>query len=103
MSTYAVVLTGGKQYLVTEGQKITVEHINQEVGNNVELSMLAKFDESGEKLELGAPEMKQKAAVKVVEQGKGEKVRISKFKSKTRYRRAQGFRPTLTTVEVVSI
>jgi large subunit ribosomal protein L21 len=103
MSTYAVVAAGGKQFLVTKGAQITVDHIKADVGANVDLPMLAKFDESGEKLELGTPEMNSKVSAKVVEHGKGDKVRIAKFKSKVRYRKVQGFRPSLTTLEVVSL
>ncbi len=103
MSTHAVVVAGGKQYLVTKGQQITVDHVEQEVGANLDLPTLARFDADGETLELGAPELKTMVATKVIEHGKGEKIRIAKFKSKVRYRKVQGFRPSLTTLEVVSL
>ena len=74
MSNLAVVKTGGKQYLVRVGETIVVDKINSEVGQMVELSMLAEFSDDGKTVELGAPNLTKKALCVVVEQGKGERI-----------------------------
>lgn len=103
MAKFAVVLTGGKQYLVKEGQHIVVEHIDAEAGATVELTTLATFDDAGTSVDFGTPELTKKTKASVLEQGKGEKVRIAKFRSKSRYRRVTGFRPTLTKLEIKTL
>lgn len=103
MAKFAVVQTGGKQYLVQAGQSIVVEHIDAEPGATVELTTLATFDSEKEDVVLGAPELEVKTKAAVLEQGKGEKIRIAKFKSKSRYRRVTGFRPTLTRLEIQAV
>jgi len=103
MSNLAVVKTGGKQYLVRVGETIVVDKINSEVGQMVELPMLAEFSDDGKTVELGAPNLTKKALCVVVEQGKGEKIRVAKFKAKVRYRKVTGFRPSLTKIAIKSI
>ncbi|MBI1862512.1 50S ribosomal protein L21 [Candidatus Microgenomates bacterium] len=102
MATYAVVKTGGKQYLVKEADQIVVEHLEGETGAKVDLTTLSIFDNEELKVEFGAP-LKQAVVAEIIEQGKGEKVRIAKFKSKVRYRKVRGFRPTLTKLQIVKI
>lgn len=102
MATYAVVKTGGKQYLVKESDEIVVEHVEGEKGATIELAALSIFDTEGKAIEFGAP-LKKAVTAEIVEQGKGEKVRIAKFKAKVRYRKVRGFRPTLTKLQIVKI
>lgn len=102
MATYAVVKTGGKQYLVKEADQITVEHLEGEKGAKVELETLSTFDSEGKSIEFGTP-LKKAVTAEILEQGKGEKVRVAKFKAKVRYRNVRGFRPTLTKLQIVSI
>ncbi|MFO0704033.1 MAG: 50S ribosomal protein L21 [Patescibacteria group bacterium] len=103
MSNLAVVKTGGKQYLVRAGETLVVDKIAQEVGQMVELPILATFSENGESIEIGKPMLDRKALCVVVEQGKGDKIRVAKFKAKVRYRKVTGFRPSLTKIAVKSI
>lgn len=102
MATYAVVKTGGKQYLVKETDQITVEHLEGEKGTKIDLPALSIFDSEGQTVEFGAP-LKKAVTAEIVEQGKGEKVRVAKFKAKVRYRKVRGFRPTLTKLQIVKI
>lgn len=102
MATYAVVKTGGKQYLVKEADQIVVEHLEGEKGAKIELETLSIFDSEGSSVEFGAP-LKQAVQAEIVEQGRGEKVRVAKFKAKVRYRKVRGFRPTLTKLQIVKI
>ncbi len=102
MQKYAVILVGGKQFLVQEGDQLLVENLNQEVNAKIELPILMSFNETNE-LEVGAPELAKKASAEVIENVKGDKVRVAKFKSKVRYRKVRGFRPQLTKIKIVTI
>lgn len=103
MVTYAVVKTGGKQYLVKEGMTITVDQLNLEKGTKVKLETLLKFDEDGKAFELGQPLLKEKVSAEVMDNIKGDKIRIAKFKAKSRYRKVRGFRARLTKLKIVKI
>ena len=99
MAKYAVVQTGGKQYLVHPDQELIVQKLKNEK-KTVELQVLAIFDDEKNALELGAPFLKDTLKATVVEDVKGEKVRVARFKSKTRYRKVTGFRPQLTKLKI---
>ena len=99
---YAIIKTGGKQYCVEEGKKISVEKIDAQVGEEV------CFDEvllvSGDETKVGQPTVAgAKVTAKVVEHGKGRKIRIFKYKAKSNYRRRQGHRQPYTMVEIEKI
>ncbi len=99
---YAIVKTGGKQYCVEVGKKISVEKLDVEVGSEVTLDEVLFI--GGDKVELGAPFVKgAKVIAKVLEQGKGKKIRIFKYKAKSNYRRRQGHRQPFTLLEVTAI
>lgn len=103
MSKYAVVKTGGKQYLVKENDELIVDHLDQKEKDLIELPVLAVFDNETAVVELGAPEMEKKAKATVIAQLKGDKVRIAKFKAKSRYRKVKGFRAQLTKLKINKI
>lgn len=102
MQKHAVVLVGGKQFLVKEGDQLIVENLNKEPKDTIELPVLMSFNEANE-VEVGAPELSKKATVEVVENMKGDKIRVSRFKSKVRSRKVRGFRPQLTKIKIVTI
>ena len=97
----AVIKTGGKQYKVSPGDKIKVEKLNSEkevVFNDVLLV------EKNKKLQIGNPLIEgAKVTGKVLEQGKGKKVIVFKYKPKTRYKKKQGHRQLFTEVEITKI
>jgi large subunit ribosomal protein L21 len=100
---YAVVISGGKQYKVSVGQVFEIDKIKAEPGSNYLLDkvLLTVDDDS---VQIGAPYLDNVTVnAKVLEQTKGDKVRVAKFKSKVRYRRAQGFRAQLTKVEITGL
>jgi large subunit ribosomal protein L21 len=84
----AVISLGGKQYTVTPGKIIDVPHLAKEVGETFEVADL-----------LGG----QKVSAKVVAHHKGDKLRVVKFKNKTRYTRTIGHRSNLTQVAIDTI
>jgi large subunit ribosomal protein L21 len=102
MNKFAVVKTGGKQYVVKEGDTLVVDRIDSEPKSKIELETLAVFDDAGA-LELGKPFLSAKTTAEVEEHAKGEKLRISKFKAKVRYRRVMGFRPSLSKIKITKI
>lgn len=99
---YAIVKTGGKQYCVEEGKKISVEKLDAEVGAEVVFDQVLLV--AGDDVQVGAPVVAgAKVTAKVLEQGKGKKIRIFKYKAKSNYRRRQGHRQPYTKVEVTKI
>jgi|SRR3989339_630826 len=103
MVMYTVVKTGGKQYLVRDGMEITVDLLDSEKGKKVELEALLKFDDEGKTFELGNPFLKSKVTAEVIDNVLGEKIRIAKFKAKSRERKVRGFRSKLTKLKIVKV
>lgn len=100
----AVIEVGGNQFIVQKGDIIEVKKQDIEVGKilTVEALMISALD--GKDMKLGAPLVSgSKIECKVLEQKKGEKVRVFKMKSKKRYMRNKGFRPSITQLEILSI
>lgn len=102
MQKHAVIQVGGKQFLVKEGDQLLVENLNKEPKDTLDMPILMAFNDANE-VEVGAPELAKKATVEVVENVKGDKVRVAKFKAKVRYRKVRGFRPQLTKIKIVKI
>jgi large subunit ribosomal protein L21 len=103
MSMYAIIQLAGKQFKVAEGETLTVDRLETSVQEDLKISdvlLVAKDNE----IMIGEPLVKGAAVtLKVVDHGKGEKIRVAKFKSKSRYRKVQGHRQYQTTLEVVKI
>lgn len=100
---YAVIETGGKQYRVQEGDVITVEKLNVEAGKKVEFDKVLVINDDKD-LQIGAPYVDGvKVFGSVVENGKGKKVIIFKYKAKKDYRKKQGHRQPYTMVEITGI
>ena len=99
----AVIKTGGKQYLVSPGQKIKIEKIDKKEGSEIDFKEVLLL-KKGEKIEIGNPLVKGvKVIGKVLKQGKGEKITVLKYKPKTRYRVKKGHRQPFTEVEILKI
>lgn len=100
----AVVELGGNQFTVQKGDIIDVKKQDVAANKKFSLEALLVADADGKDVKVGTPVVEgSKVEFKVVEHYKGEKVRVFKMKSKKRYARNKGFRPSLTKVEVVSI
>ena len=99
---YAIVKTGGKQYKVAEGDHVKVEKIEGEAGTSVSLSPIPGVDGS---TVTSAADALAKVTVsgEIVEQTKGPKIRIHKFKNKTGYHKRQGHRQKLTVLKITGI
>jgi large subunit ribosomal protein L21 len=99
---YAVIETGGKQYRVKEGDVIVVEKLKAEVGEKVEFDRVLCLGE-GDKVAIGQPYLDSAVTGQIVENGKGEKVIIFKYKSKKDYRKKQGHRQPFSKVEILTL
>jgi large subunit ribosomal protein L21 len=102
MVKFAVVRTGGKQYIAKENDFLVVDFLGAKEKDTVDLETLAVFNDKGN-IEFGAPLLASKTTAMVIEHMKGEKIRIAKFKAKVRYRRVTGFRSKLTKVQIIKI
>ena len=100
---HAIIVTGGKQYKVAEGDVVYIEKLNQEAGDTVKFDqVLAILD--GDKATFGAPVVEgASVAATVVKNGKGKKVRIFKYNPKKGYRKRQGHRQPYTKVQIGAI
>ena len=99
----AVVKTGGKQYLVAEGDKISVEKLEGKAGDKVVLSEVLLVSDD-KKVAVGTPLVAGAAVEATIEkQGRAKKIDVVKFKSKTRYRRKIGHRQSFTELVISKI
>lgn len=99
----AVVKIAGKQYLVKEGQALTVDRIKGRIKTKVnfkEVLLVADDD----KVEIGQPVVNNRVvATEIVDHFKAKKIRVAKFKAKSRYRRRRGHRQLKTRLKIVKI
>ena len=100
---HAIIVTGGKQYKVAEGETLFIEKLPCEAGDAVTFDkVLAVID--GDKITVGTPVVEgAKVEANVVKNGKGKKIMIFKYKPKKGYRLRQGHRQPYTQVEITKI
>ncbi len=98
---YAIIATGGKQYKVSEGDTIKVEKLGVEAGDTV------KFDDvlaiGGDKLLVGDDVKSASVSGTVVENGRGKKVIVYRYKRKSGYHKKNGHRQAYTQVKIDKI
>lgn len=100
---YAVIKTGGKQYRVSEKDTIEVDRLSDSTNESVTFNDVLLVV-SDNKATIGKPTIPGASVLaKVIAQTKGEKIRVSKYKAKVRYRRTTGFRSFLTKVHIEQI
>jgi large subunit ribosomal protein L21 len=100
---YAVFATGGKQYRATTGDILKIEKLDAEKGATVELDQVLMVGE-GEDVKVGSPYLKGgKVTATVVEHGRGEKIRIIKFKRRKHHMKKMGHRQDFTRIEITGI
>jgi len=100
---FAVIRTGGKQYLVSPGDKIKIEKLKKEEGKEITFTDILLLEKSN-KLEIGNPKVKgAKVIGKILKQDKAKKIIILKYKPKSRYKKKTGHRQPFTEVEILKI
>ena len=98
---YAIIATGGKQYKVSEGDVIKVEKLAVEAGETVTFDQVIAV--GGDDLKVGEDVAKATVSATVMEQGRGKKVIVYKYKRKTGYHKKNGHRQAYTQVKIDKI
>ena len=98
---YAIIAAGGKQYKVSEGDVIKVEKLNAEAGNTVTFDNVIAV--SNDSLKVGADVANATVTATVMEQGRGKKVIVYKYKRKTGYHKKNGHRQAYAQVKIDKI
>jgi len=96
---FAVVRSGGKQYRVEEGALITVPSVEGEPGSTVTLDEVLMLSDNDEVRETGSASV----TAEIVAHGKGEKIKVFRYKTKTRARKTMGSRAKSTTLRITKI
>lgn len=100
---FAVIKASGKQYKVAPGFILEVDKIDGDKDSVLEFNEVLLAGDSKSTL-VGEPFVKGvKVKAKIVEQIKGDKIRVAKFKAKSRYHRTRGFRASLTRIQITDI
>ena len=100
---YAVIQTGGKQYRVAVGDRLKVEALVAEPGDSVELDKVLMISDHNN-VQVGTPLLEgQSVSAQVVDNGRGEKIKVFKMQRRQGYRRTQGHRQNFTEIEITAI
>ena len=98
---FAVIKTGGKQYLVFKGDEILVDRINDKKGKKLNFETLLK---SGKTLKIGNPTLKTRMVkAEIIDEIKDKKIVVFKYKAKKRYRKKTGFRAKKTKIKILTV
>lgn len=100
---YAVIVTGGKQYRVSQGDKVRVEKLDVAEGDSVELEQVLMVVD-GDDVKIGAPVLEGgKVTAEVKAHGRSKKVNIIKFRRRKHHMKRQGHRQAFTELEITGI
>ncbi|GAA4329847.1 50S ribosomal protein L21 [Pigmentiphaga soli] len=100
---YAVIKTGGKQYRVAAGEKLKIEQIPADIGQDITLDQVLAVGE-GDQLKVGAPLLSGAVVTaKVLAHGRHDKVRIFKMRRRKHYQKRQGHRQNYTEIQISAI
>lgn len=100
MKDYAIVFLQGKQYKIKPGDKITTDKLDLSVGSQINLDKVLLLRD-GDTVKIGQPYLDNLSlTARVLENKQGPKIRVFKYKAKSRYRKTLGFRPQQTVLEI---
>ena len=100
---YAVIVSGGKQHRIEEGETLKLEKLNLEVGASVDFDRVLLVV-NGEDVKIGAPVVEgAQVSAEIVSHGRGKKVRIMKFKRRKHHMKQMGHRQWFTEVKITGI
>ncbi|MCL6416198.1 50S ribosomal protein L21 [Aestuariirhabdus sp. Z084] len=100
---YAVIVSGGKQYRVAEGDKVKLEKLEVATGDNIEFDRVLLVA-AGDDVKIGAPVVEgAKVTAEVVNHGRAKKVTIVKFNRRKHHRKQMGHRQWFTEVKITGI
>ena len=100
---YAVIKTGGKQYRVYAGEKLKIEQIPADIGQEIKLDQVLAVGE-GDQIKIGAPLLSDAVVTAtVLAHGRHDKVRIFKMRRRKHYQKRQGHRQNYTEIQIGTI
>lgn len=100
---HAVIVTGGKQYRVKQGDKLKVEKLDSAINDTIEFSQVLMVSD-GENIQVGSPYVAgSKVTATVLSHGRGEKIRIIKVRRRKNYRRQAGHRQYYTELQITQV
>lgn len=97
---YAIIALSGRQYKVSAGQIITIDRLPGKKNFEIKEVLLTNIDGQ---IKIGTPYVDAKVSFETIGNLRGPKIRVSKFKAKSRYRKTIGFRADLTKIKVLKI
>lgn len=100
---FAIVNIKGKQYKVSENDRLFVPKINQEIGSKITFSDVLMFSADNKSFQIGAPKLEMKVNATILNHLKDEKVIVFKKKRRKNYKRTKGHRQQYTEIEINSI
>ncbi len=101
---FAVIATGGKQYLAKVGEVLTVEKLEGVKGDAVSFDkVLLVAEEDGSKVEVGTPNLSTTVSGEIMAQGRAEKVEVVHYKAKVRHKKRSGHRQPFTKIKITKI
>jgi large subunit ribosomal protein L21 len=100
---FAIVNIKGKQYKISENQKLFVPKLPEEIGSKVKFTDVLAYSADDKSLQVGAPTLKMKVEATVLNHVKDDKVTVFKMKRRKNYRRTRGHRQQYTEIEIKSI
>ena len=103
MLNSAIIVSGGKQHLVTEGEILKLEKLEAEAGQSIAFDRVLMANTDGN-TSIGTPTVDNMVVTaEVLEHGRGQKIRVFKFKRRKKYRRTIGHRQWFTRVKITAI
>lgn len=100
---YAIIVSGGKQHRVVEGETLRLEKLDVATGETIDFDKVLLVGE-GDNVKVGAPYVEGgKVSAEVVSHGRGDKIRIIKFRRRKHSRKQQGHRQWFTEVKITGI
>jgi large subunit ribosomal protein L21 len=100
---FAIIKSGGKQYRVFEKDRLKIEKVDVKKGNKITFTDVLLVSDM-KKVNIGRPHVKGvKIEARIVDHGKGKKIKILKFKPKKRYKRLRGHRQNYSEIEIGKI
>lgn len=101
---YAIIKTGGKQYRVVPGQNLKIETLNSAVGDEIVFEEVLMINSGDNALHVGAPFVKgAQVKAEVIQQGRGKKIEIIKFRRRKHHMKRMGHRQNFTEVKITNI
>lgn len=101
---YAVIETGGKQYKVSENMCLKVEKLDAQPGEEITIEQVLMVNDGNGNIKIGNPLVEDaRVTAKILEQGRGKKITVFKYKKRKKYRRKQGHRQSYTQIQIKKI